>query len=63
MTLLQALQHAFIGYGIRRACWPEDSLLKFDMEREALIDVEGIQEGQVYTIQPKDIEATDWETN
>lgn len=39
MSFLIALQHAFIGYGIRRKCWAEDVYLWWNHDRQALYEV------------------------
>lgn len=36
MNFIRALQHAIIGYGIRRANWPKDVALYYDANQEAL---------------------------
>ena len=62
MNVLAAIAHACIWYGIRRKCWPEDSIVHLVQGDWKLIDVgDGVNEGQTYHLQPGDLDSSDWE--
>ena len=70
MNFLKALQHAFIGYGIRRKAWREEAILYFDLDGTGPDDgLRWMQSGPhdatrafVWPdISYEDMGATDWE--
>jgi hypothetical protein len=42
MNFLKALQHAFIGYGIRRKSWDEKAVLYFNYDKDSLHFLTGL---------------------
>jgi hypothetical protein len=59
MNFYKALQHAFIGYGIRRKPWSDNVILYYDHEKE---DLRYTNSHSPSTISDIDFHATDWET-
>jgi hypothetical protein len=72
MNFLKALQHAFIGYGIRRKSWDEKAVLYFNYDKDSLHFLASFNDGFGYVQADEQWEpngltiaesflATDWE--
>lgn len=61
MNFIQAVQHATIGYGIRRADWTSDAILYMEPKTlgPALC---WVKNGRIANLGLLDIRADDWET-
>lgn len=69
MNFLKAIQHATIGYGIRRKCWGPKAILSLDnfarlywLNSDCRLSAIFVQETDSYNLSLEDINSTDWET-
>jgi hypothetical protein len=57
LNFLQAVQHAIIGYSIKRAIWPEEVDLSIGQDLDTLVWPTGTKR----KLTAKDMMAEDWE--